>query len=315
LVSPYVVTSLNPKPSLKKAKKVLTWCGKFYWPIAHFGKLFYLLVCENAIELFTPTISTLWVWKWIDLASPWIHARVTSGKGLPFPRRTQQTNKLLFFGGEMNRSFCKSYLSWAHNKFCNWALILKNTQRFQPPTKCGVLFVGGLWSLLLRTKFCVRDCWYLHLLQAVRKPKVHSFVCLFVWLIDWVESSSGTSSTSVVWRSISSKTPSFCLVCLILQQLAVKFVVWRCIHSSKPRSLFVFWFFRKQQSFVVWRSIYIYIYFRASSLAVFLFWFRNQRKSGYPRTWPRTWTWTCQHWCSNPERTILLQSSEQGEDS
>ncbi len=46
---------------------------------------------------------TLWVWKW-NRSSPWSHARGTSGKGLPFPRRTQQQTKLFFLGGEMNRS-------------------------------------------------------------------------------------------------------------------------------------------------------------------------------------------------------------------
>jgi hypothetical protein len=203
LVSPYVTLG----PHSRRQKKVL-WCGKFYSSIPHFGNLCYLLVCENAKKIFshcnfyllvcenakTPfhtATFTSWCVKMQQTfshynfyslgvekkrSSPWNHARGTSGKGLP--NKNPPTNKFIFFGWRNEQKFLQ---------FITELWYLKHSQRFQPPTKCGVCFLLEVGSLLLRTKFCGRDCWYfLHLLQAVRKPKAHSFVCLFVCLIDWL---------------------------------------------------------------------------------------------------------------------------------
>ncbi len=211
MVSPYVTLGPHSREG--------TQCRKFHWSIPHFGNLFdwplgvwkckeifshcnfYLLVCENAKRLFHTATFTSWCVKMQQTFSHYNFyslgvekkrsRSLESCKRDTWQRTSQQepTNKQIYFSWVEKGTEAFAIHNWAEltTKFATELWYLKHSQRFQPPTKCGVCFLLEVWSLLLRTKFCGRDCWYfLHLLQAVRKPKAHSFVCLFVCLFDWL---------------------------------------------------------------------------------------------------------------------------------
>lgn len=140
-----------------------SWCVKMQHTFSHYN--FYSLGVEK------------------NRPSPWSHARGTSGKGLPKKNPTQQT-KFFFFGGEMNRSFCKIITDLSSQQICNWALILKNTLRgdfsHQQSVECfcwrsGVCCWGpnSVFEIVATHTCC----------KQLENPKLTAlFVCLFLWL-------------------------------------------------------------------------------------------------------------------------------------